>query len=166
MQQKLRRLNRGIIMKSVLALLVLASVLVTTPAFAADPIVGTWKLNAAKSKFVAGGELTSATRTYSESNGTYTLKQSITAADGKSSSSTAQYREGVEVKQAAGAVADSVVATKTDANTWDFDLKKGGKTVGHVHRTVSADGKTLTVQQSGARLGGGAGDETLVFVRQ
>jgi len=153
-------------MNKLLALIAFTSILVTTPAFAADPIVGTWKLNAAKSKFAAGGELTAATRTYSESNGTYTLKQSTTAADGKTSSSTAQYHDGAEVKQPAGAVADSVVAKKTDANTWDFDLKKGGKTVGHVHRTVSADGKTLTVQQSGARLGGGTGDETLVFDRQ
>jgi hypothetical protein len=158
--------SKGDDMKKVLAFIALAAVVCATPAFAADPIVGTWKLNVAKSKFAAGSELTAASRTYSESNGTYTLKQSVTTADGKTNSTTAQYREGVELKQPAGAVADSVTAKKMDANTWDFDLKKDGKAVGHVHRTVSADGKTLTVQQSGARLGGGSGEETLVFDKQ
>jgi len=153
-------------MKKVLSFIVLASMACAAPAFAADPIVGTWTLNVAKSKFAAGNELTAASRTYSESNGTYTLKQSVTTADGKTNSSIAHYREGAEVKQPAGSVADTVTAKKIDANTWDFDLKKDGKAVGHVHRAVSADGKTLTVQQSGARLGGGTGPETLVFDRQ
>ena len=53
-----------------------------------------------------------------------------------------------------------------DANTWDFDLKRDGKVVGHVHRVVSADGKTLTVHNTGMQLSGAEGDETLVFDRQ
>jgi len=48
----------------------------------------------------------------------------------------------------------------------DFDLKKDGKVVGHVHRVVSADGKTLTVHNTGALRGGATGDETLVFDKQ
>jgi hypothetical protein len=62
--------------------------------------------------------------------------------------------------------ADTTLAKKIDANTWDFELKKGGKTVGHVHRVVSTDGKTLTVHNSGAQLSGAKGDETLVFDKQ
>jgi len=153
-------------MKKLLAFVLLASVVLATPAFAADPVVGTWKLNVAKSKLAAGSALSAGSRTYRESNGTYTLKQSVTTADGKTTSSTAKYRDGVEVKQPAGSVADSVIAKKVDAATWDFDLKKDGKVAGHVHRTVSADGNTLTIQQSGARLGVGKGEETLVFDRQ
>jgi len=153
-------------MKKVLSFIVLASMACATPAFAADPVVGSWTLNVAKSKFPAGSELTSASRTYSESKGTYTLKQSVTTADGKTNTSTSHYRDGADVKQPAGSVADTVMAKKIDANTWDFDLKKDGKAVGHVHRTVSADGKTLTVEQSGVRLGGGSGAETLVFDKQ
>lgn len=53
-----------------------------------------------------------------------------------------------------------------DANTWDFDLKKDGKVVGHVHRVISADGKTLTVHNTGVQLSGAKGDETLVFDNQ
>ena len=53
-----------------------------------------------------------------------------------------------------------------DSNTWDFDLKKGGKVVGHVHRVVSADGKTLTVHNTGTQVSGAKGDQTLVFDKQ
>jgi hypothetical protein len=55
---------------------------------------------------------------------------------------------------------------KIDANTSDFDLKKDGKVVGHVHRVVSADGKTLTVHNTGMQVSGTVGDETLVFDKQ
>ena len=46
------------------------------------------------------------------------------------------------------------------------DLKKNGKVVGHVHRVVSADGKTLTVHNTGMQVSGTVGDETLVFDKQ
>jgi hypothetical protein len=152
-------------MKKLLSLTLLVAVLFAAPAFAGDPIVGTWKLNVAKSKF-AGPALKAATRVYTEANGLYTLDQTLTSADGKEISSHTSYREGKDEKQAAGGPADSVHATKASANTWDFDLMKDGKPAGHVHRVVSADGKTLTVQNSGAKLSGATGDETLVFDRQ
>jgi len=153
-------------MKTVLSLVMVAAVLSASPAFAGDPIIGTWKLNVAKSKFSPGHAVTAGTRVYTEADGLYTLEQKLTGADGKEMSNRAQYREGKEVKQAAGGPADTSFAKKTDANTWDFDLKKDGKVVGHVHRVVSADGKTLTVHNTGTMLGGATGDETLVFDKQ
>ncbi|HYL71036.1 MAG TPA: hypothetical protein VEY89_07025 [Candidatus Dormibacteraeota bacterium] len=152
-------------MKKLLSLAVLASVLFALPAFAADPVVGTWKLNVAKSKF-GGPALKASIRTYSEANGVYTLEQKLTAADGKESSTKTTYRDGKEEKQPAGSPGDAVLAKKVDANTWNFELKKDGKTIGQVHRVVSADGKTLTVENKGAKLSGAAGDETLVFDKQ
>ena len=152
-------------MKRLLSLILLAGVFFAAPAFAADPIVGSWKLNVAKSKF-ADAALTGGTRVYTEANGLYTLDQKLTGADGKEKSSRTQYRDGKEEKQAPGGPADVTVAKKIDANTWDFDLKKAGKVVGHVHRVVSADGKTLTVHNAGAKLSGAGGDETLVFDKQ
>ena len=41
-------------MKRLLSLILLAGVFFAAPAFAADPIVGTWKLNVAKSKYSPG----------------------------------------------------------------------------------------------------------------
>src|SRR5579863_2683253 len=148
-------------MRSVVALLVLAGTLVAGPALAADPVVGTWKLNVEKSKFSHGNELTAGTRVYTESKGVYTLEQKLTGADGKERSNRVQYSNGKEMKQDTGAV-DSTLAKKVDANTWDFELKKDGKTVGRVHRVISADGKTLTVHNTGAQLSGSTGEETLV----
>jgi hypothetical protein len=157
---------KGDNVKKILSLIVLAGVFFASPAFAADPVVGTWKLNVTKSKFNAGSELTAGTRVYTEANGLYTLDQKLTGADGKQRSNRAQYRDGKEEKQATGGPADTTLGKKIDANTWDFDLKKDGKVVGHVHRVVSADGKTLTVQNTGVQLSGATGDETLVFDKQ
>jgi hypothetical protein len=137
-----------------------------SPAYAADPILGTWKLNVAKSKFSAGAALTDGTRVYTEANGLYTLDQKLTGADGKEMSNRVQYRDGKEEKQATTGPVDTTLAKKIDANTWDFDLKKDGKVIGHVHRVVSADGKTLTVHNTGVLRGGAMGDETLVFAKQ
>ena len=152
--------------KKMLALLMLTSVLFAGTAFAADPVVGTWKLDVARSKFSSSDPLTAGTRVYTEANGVYTLEQKLTGKDGKEMSSHAEYSDGKDMKQAMGGRADSTHAKKIDANTWDFELKKDGKIVGHVHRVVSADGKTLTVHNSGALLSGHTGDETLVFDKQ
>jgi hypothetical protein len=159
-------ITQGGNVKKTLSLIVLAGVFFAGPAFAADPVVGTWKLNVAKSQFNAGSALTAGTRVYTEANGLYTLDQKLTGADGKKRSNRAQYRDGKEEKQATAGPADTTLGKKIDANTWDFDLKKGGKVVGHVHRVVSADGKTLTVQNTGVQLSGATGDETLVFDKQ
>jgi len=154
-------------MKKSLSLVLLAGVLFAGSALAADPVVGIWKLNVAKSKFSPGAELTAGTRVYTEVNGTYTLEQKLTGKDGKETSNRVQYREGEDMKQASPvAGADTTHAKKIDANTWDFDLKKDGKVVGHVHRVVSADGKSMTVLNTGTRLGGATGADTLVFDRQ
>jgi len=158
--------SQGNSMKKLLSLIMAAAIFCAAPAFAADPVLGTWKLNVSKSKF-GDVALTAGTRVYTESKGIYKLEQKVTGADGKERSSTSTYSDGKEEKQAAtNTVGDAVAAKKIDANTWDFEVKKNGKVVGHVHRVVSADGKTLTVQNSGAKMSGGAADETLVFEKQ
>jgi hypothetical protein len=151
-------------MKNILSLVLLASVLLTGTALAADPVLGTWKLNVQKSKF--NEPLTGGTRVYTEANGVYTLEQKLTGADGKEMASHAQYSDGKDMKQTLNSRAVSTHAHKIDANTWDFELKTDGKVVGTVHRVVSADGKVLTVHNSGMLLSGKTGDETLVFDKQ
>ncbi len=153
-------------MKRILSFALLAAVFMAGPAFAADPVLGTWKLDVSKSKFSPGGELKAATRKYSESDGLYTLDQKLTRADGKEIANKVQYRDGKEQKNDSSAFVGSTVGKKIDANTWDFELKKEGKVVGQVHRVVSKDGKTLTVHNTGTQLSGVKGDETLVFDKQ
>ena len=153
-------------MKKILAFVLLAAMSCAGTAFAADPVLGTWKLNVEKSKFRPNAVLTAATRTYTESNGLYTLDVKATRADGKEQSYQIQYRDGKDEKRTGSSSVDSTHAKRIDANTWDFDLKKDGKVVGHVHRVVSADGKTLTVHATGAQISGGEGEETLVYDKQ
>ena len=62
--------------------------------------------------------------------------------------------------------ADSTVAKKVNANIWDFDIKMAGKAIGHVHRVVSADGKVLTVHNTGRQGNIVAADDTMVFDKQ
>ncbi len=153
-------------MKRMLSLALLTTVLFGAHAFAADPIIGTWKLNVAKSKFIPGHELTAGARTYTESNGLYTIEQKQTGADGKEVADKASYKDGQEVKAPGGVLGDATVAKKIDDRHWDFDIKRAGKVVGHIHRSVSADGKTLTVQSTGTTLAGATGEQKLVFDKQ
>jgi hypothetical protein len=154
-------------MKKIASLMLVATLLVAGIAFAADPVVGTWKLNVAKSKFASDQQYTAATRVYSEAGGVYTLKQKLTSADGKETSYSVQYSDGKDMKQQdLNSPAETLHAKMVSANTWDFELKRGGKVVGHVHRVVSADGKTLTVHNTGTQASGVIGDETLVYDKQ
>ena len=150
-------------MRKLLTLLLLSSVFAAGSAFAADPIVGTWTLNLAKSKFTTGAAPKAITRVYTESDGVYTLEQKTTGSDGKESTFKVQYSGGKDEVVTGQNGIDSIHAQKVNANTWDFALKSGGKEVGHVHRTVSADGKVLTVRNTGQQPTGAKGNDTLVF---
>ena len=150
-------------MRKSLTLLLLGLVFAASSAFAADPIVGTWTLNVAKSKFTSGPAPKAGTRVYTESNGVYTLEQKITSSDGKEIPFKVQYREGQDVALTDANGIDTIHATKVSANTWDFSLRSGGKEVGHVHRTVSADGKMLTVHNTGKQPSGATGNDTQVY---
>ena len=150
-------------MRKLLTLLLLGSLLAASSAFAADPVVGTWTLNVEKSKFTSGPAPKAATRVYTESAGVYTLNQKTTGADGKEVPFTVQYHEGQDEKVTGANGIDTIHATKVSATTWDFSLKSAGKEVGHVHRTVSADGKVLTVLNTGRQPSGATGNDSLVF---
>src|ERR1700724_4245251 len=65
----------------------------TGTALAADPVVGTWKLNLAKSTFSPGPAPKSQTRTYAESPQGITLTIKTTAADGKESTATLTFKD-------------------------------------------------------------------------
>src|ERR1700674_5095722 len=65
----------------------------TGTALAADSVIGTWKLNLAKSTFSPGPAPKSQTRTYAESAQGMTLTIKTTAADGKESTSTLTFKD-------------------------------------------------------------------------
>jgi hypothetical protein len=153
-------------MRRIVAIALLGTLFVGASAFAADAVVGTWKLNVAMSKF-SGTAPKSATRVYAETADGTTLEQKTVGADGKEMSMhvTIKY-DGKDHAVTGNPDADAIAGKAIDANTTHFTMKKGGKEVGTVHRVVSADGKTLTANNKGKHADGKAYDDTLVFDKQ
>jgi hypothetical protein len=150
-------------MGRIVATALLSTLFLASTALAADAVVGTWTLNVAKSKF-SGTAPKSGTRVYAEGADGTTLDQKMVGADGKEMSMrTAIKYDGKPYPVSGNPDADSVTAKVIDKNTTDFTLTKGGKAAGTVHRVVSADGKTLTVNNKGTHADGKAYDDTLVY---
>ena len=152
-------------MGRIAAIALLGTLFAGASAFAADAVDGSWKLNVAMSKF-SGTAPKSSTRVYTDSADGTTLEQKTVGADGKEMSMqvTLKY-DGKDHPITGNPDADSVAGKAIDAHTSHFTMKKGGKVVGTVHRVVSADGKTLTVTQSGT-LNGAEVTSVQVFLRQ
>jgi hypothetical protein len=139
----------------------------TGTALAADAVVGTWKLNLAKSTFSPGPAPKSQTRIYAESAQGMTVTVKTTTADGKESTTNLTFKEDGKSYPAGGNPDfDMVSVTRVDASTVHVTQTKAGATVGTVVRTVSKDGKTLTVAQKGTHPGGGKFDDVSVYDRQ
>jgi hypothetical protein len=150
----------------VATLLGLASVTVAAwPA--ADPVVGTWKLNVAMSKATPGPLAKSETRSYTESAQGMTVSWKTVGADGKESSVSATYKaDGKDYPVTGAAAYDGLSLKRIDSQTTEFTLKKGGKAVGTGTRSVSKDGKVLTINSKVTTAGGASAEQTLVFDRQ
>ena len=112
----------------------------------ADPVAGTWKLNLAKSTFGGGPALKSQIRTYSQSAQGTSLKMKTVSADGKETTTQTTYRvDGKDYPTTGNPDFDSLSGMQIDTNTTEFTLKRAGKPVGTIRRTVSKDGQTLTL---------------------
>ena len=147
----------------VVTIAALTALLVSASAFAADPAVGEWKLNLEKSTF-SDKAPKSATRVYAEGAEGTSLDQKMVGADGKESTMHVAYKyDGKDYPVTGNPDADTVSAKRIDGLTTHFTLKKGGKVVGTVHRVVSADSKTLTVNNKGTHSDGKAYNDTLEF---
>jgi hypothetical protein len=112
----------------------------------ADPAVGTWKLNLAKSTFAGIPAYKSQTRIYSRSGQDVTLKMTTVSGDGKETTTRATYKlNGKDFPSMGNPDFDSLSGMQIDTNTVEFTLKRAGKPVGKIRRTVSKDGQTLTI---------------------
>jgi hypothetical protein len=136
-----------------------------TMAVAGENWVGTWKLNAAKSK-LSGGV------------GAETLKFEATPAGIKLSSEgkdvqgkpthgsyTSKF-DGKDVPWTGNPMADTAAPKKIDDNSYENVWKMGGKGTVTAKVTVSADGKTLTVTQTGKDPQGNAVNSVAVYDKQ
>ncbi|HEV7611099.1 MAG TPA: hypothetical protein VGO37_04435 [Steroidobacteraceae bacterium] len=139
----------------------------TGSALAADPAVGTWKLNPAKSTFSPGPAPKSQTRIYVEGAQGITLTIKTTAADGKQSVTTLTFKDDGKLYPVSGNPDfDMVSVAKSGPLTVHSTQTKAGATVGSGIRSVSKDGKTLTFKQKGTHADGVKYDDVSVYDRQ
>ncbi len=144
-----------------------ALVLLTSVAMAGDNWIGVWKLDAGNSKFSPGphpkGEMLKFVET---KDGTQLIADTINA-DGTTSHSTyTSHFDGSDVPWTGNADADTASPKKIDDNNYENTWKMGGKAAMLAKVTVSADGKTLTVVQTGTNAKGKAVNNKAVFTKQ
>jgi hypothetical protein len=159
-------------MGSYLRLLVAGSLLALalTPVDAkstADPVVATWKLNVAKSRFDPGPGWRSQTRTYRATRTGLKVSWSGIGAKGETMkvSYTVAY-DGKDYPMRGSANYDTLNAIRIDALTAKSEEKRDGKVVGIAIRKVSPDGKVLTITDEGTNRKGEKFSQVLVFDRQ
>jgi hypothetical protein len=154
--------------KTLLQTVALAAMLaVTAVASAADPVVGTWQLNLAKSKFSPGPAPKTDTRTYTESADGITMTWTSVAADGKEMVVKSTFKaDGKDYPLTGSPNFDALTLKRVDSHTIHSTQKKGGKVVGETKRSVSKDGKELTLASKGTGPNGVAYDNVMVYDRK
>jgi hypothetical protein len=134
---------------------------------AADPVIGTWQLNVAKSKFSPGPAPKSDTRTYAATDQGTTMTWTSVGADGKEIVAKSTFKaDGKDYPLTGAANFDSLSLKQVDGHTVQSTQKKGGKVVGTTTRTVSKDGKVLTLSSKGTGATGVAYDNVMVYDKQ
>lgn len=146
----------------------LAVSILTLALYAADnPFVGTWKLNAAKSK-VGDSGLGSTGTVKIESEGAG-LKVAVDTTDAQGQPVKFTYQATLDGKPGTATGApnfDTITIQRVNDHTLNVTGKKDGKVMFTDRRVVSHDGKTLTLSRSGTNAQGKPFKATLVFDRQ
>ena len=127
-----------------------------------DHIIGTWKLNLAKSKLSPGPPPKNQTLTYEAVGQGVKVTVKGTDAEGKpiESQFTANY-DGKDYPVTGNPYWDTVTWKRIDAYKSESTRKKAGKVVGTAARVVSKDGKTMTLTEKGEKI-----SNTLVYEKQ
>jgi hypothetical protein len=117
---------------------------------AADPQLGTWRLNEAKSKFTPGTMKNTMVVYKDATGGKVKITTNGIDAQGKATHSewTGKF-DGKDYSVTGDPNADMRSYRKVDDRTLDFTVKKGGKITVTGRVVVAADGKSRTVTTSG-----------------
>jgi hypothetical protein len=147
--------------KFILVLLAFASA-----SMAADPFVGTWKLNSAKTKYKTGMPPKEQIVTFSEEGSDLHTMVKGTSSDGQAIS----MHFTVPTAGGTGKIIESpyqaVSAKMPNPNERDTSFSKGGKVVYTTKAKRSANGKTMTVAVKGTNPFGQTADGTNFYDKQ
>lgn len=150
---------------TLVALLISAAVASVSLA-AADPLMGTWKLNEAKSKIPAGAHKNTKV-VYAQSGDEVTI-----TVDGLDPSGKAVHHvwtgkmDGKEYAAKGSDIHNTRAYTKVDAHTVTYTVNNHGKNIGHGKVVVAADGKSRTVTETGTGADGKELKTTAVYDKQ
>jgi hypothetical protein len=160
-------------MKEFLKMLVVGTIIAVgcgTAAGAAespDPVVGSWTLNLAKSKFPAGMAPQSQARAYTQSADGTSLSVTGVSADGTAISQKSTFKyDGKDYSFSGSPDWDEIALKKVNNSTVNSTLKLGGKPVGTAVRSISDHGKTLTLTTNAKNAKGKKYHAVAVFDRQ
>ena len=139
---------------------------VATPLFASDALVGTWKLNPAKTKYTAGAPTKDLTVVVEEQGANLQVTATGTNPDG----SALSIKYTIPVKGGAGVVLQAwyngVTSKVISAKVRENRFTKDGKVVRTRRSVVSDDGKTMTVTMKGLDSTGKESDGVDFFDKQ
>ena len=149
------------------ALIAFAVLLLTTPAVAADNNIGTWKLNLAKTTHSPGPPPKSHTvnmAAWGEDGIKYTADG--VSAEGKPTHSAFQAKYDGKDYPFENHPGHTVAYKRMDSNTVQVTTKMDGKVTITAKITVSADGKTRTIVQTGTDSHGRKVNSTWVYDKE
>ena len=160
------RVSRGVGIAAVLvaSLVVLAS----QAGFAqGDPLLGTWVLNVAKSKYTPGPPPKEQTTIFEAAGQGLKVTTKGTDSAGKPTMTayTANY-DGKDYPVTGNPDWDMVSLKRINANTVEFTRKRAGKVVQTATSVVSKDGKTRTITSTGVNAQGQKINNTGVYEKK
>ena len=136
-------------------------------AFAADPVMGTWKLNVEKSTYSPGPAPKSQVRVYQEHPEGIRVTIKTTMPDGLSTSVEHPVNyDGKEHPITGSRQSDAILLKKIDDHTSESILKHASKVLGTNRRVVSNDGKAMTITFQGTDSRGRQVNNSAVYEKQ
>ena len=136
--------------------------------YAADPFMGTWKLNESKSKLTRGtGKNTKVVYDDRLIRNKVTVTTDGVDADGKPVHGEWKGKfNGKDYEVTGDPSGDMRSYTKVNDQTMDMIVKKGGKITAHGRVVVSADGKSRVVTMTGTTAKGKKFTNTAVYDKE
>jgi hypothetical protein len=134
-----------------------------------DPVVGTWKLDPAKSSYKPGPAPKSATVVVESVGKAKGLKVAVDAVNADGSPLKWGFtteRDGKEVPVTGNPMYDTATSTQASPTTGTTVYKKDGKVVVTSKLAVSSDGKTMTLTGTGTDAKGQAIHNVAVYTKQ
>jgi len=145
----------------------LAFCLIPMAGFASDHMLGAWKLNLAESKYAGIPAPKDTTITYTADGAGYRYEAKGTSGDGQPINTAFMYaKDNEDIKITGSMFADTIVMQNGASDAAMATFKRGGKVVGDAERTISKDGKRMTLRGKSTMADGKKATFTSVYDKQ